>query len=187
RFAQCGPRVGADGQVADTLGGVFVDDRGFVAAIDLFYSVQGNQRRPSALELVGGQVHPGKRAEGAVVDDIRIGDRQYDTIVRHAGSLEHVLEIDHPRLGVHAVISGDAHSKTRAQICREQLVEAAEELVGHVAAWRLFVLNVVGQADIQQVEAHVPVHGQANLHGVVAQVPIVDTRIGPAHEPAHVG
>ncbi len=91
-LADGGAGVGGDRQVADAVGWVLVDEGGLVR-VDLLDAVEGCQRVARALEIVPGNVHPGEGAEGAVVKDVRVGDRQDDVLLVDAGGLQDVLEV----------------------------------------------------------------------------------------------
>ena len=85
------------------------------------------------------------------------------------------------------MVGGDADQKSFANVLGEQLVEATEEAVGHLAARRLLVLDVVGQADVEQVEPDPTMHRQADLHRIVTEVPVINPWMRPSNQPLHVG
>ena len=129
-----------------------------------------------------------------MVDDVGVGDRQDDVVLVNTGGGQHVFQVvDAGRavgvvLVVHPVVGDHADDVAEVEVVAEQLVEAAEEAVGHRAAGRLGVLDEVGRRQVEQVERpDGAADGQTDLQRVVAHVPLIRSRVRPADECDHVG
>ena len=57
-------------------------------------------------------------------------------------------------------------TKPLGQISPSSASKRCEEAVRQLSAWRLLVLDVVGQGDVQQVQSDLAVNGEADLHRV---------------------
>ena len=107
---------------------------------------------------IAGQVDGGVGAQGAVVHDVRIGDRQDDA--RAGGAqppIQHVLQVDHvrariePGLGVHAVIGGERDGAAQGIELAQVAVHHAVEGIGLLGARGVLVLHVVGGREVHDI------------------------------------
>ena len=57
-----------------------------------------------------------------------------------------------------------------------------QQAICHLTARRLLVLHVVGQTDVDKIQSDAAVDGQCQLHGIRAEIPVVDARIRSADE-----
>ena len=104
------------------------------------------------------QVSGGKRAQRAVVHDIRIGNGQNHP--RHPQpqpAVEHILQINDVGLAVgavfvvHAVVGGQRHGTTHFFQCGEVWIHHLVKGVGGRCTWRRLVLHVIRGRQIHQV------------------------------------
>ena len=137
--ADHGQPLGDDDEVAHAVGRQLEARAGLVARqhdVDAGSAGNARARRPR-VGVRRRQVDRRERAQRAVVDDVRIGDRQDHARARRAvRRVEHVLQEDDVRpaegvgLRVHAVIGGDDDGRAQRVELREIAVHHRVELVG---------------------------------------------------------
>jgi len=130
-------------------------------AVDGVYTVDVRQLHFQSINIgIIGQVDGGIGTECAVMNDVRIRDRQYDPGDAFAQRLvESILEIDHIRcaglivLGIHAVIGGESND-------RSQLVESGPVVIHHGvericarATGRMLVLHKVSCRQVHDIRS----------------------------------
>ncbi len=104
------------------------------------------------------EVHHRAGAERAVVQDVRIGDRQDDArFARAQPAIQYILQKDHARpsirigLGAHAVIGGHHERRAQSIDLGQRPVDREVEPIGLNGPRRVLVLHVVAGREIHQI------------------------------------
>ena len=147
-----------------------------------------------------GQIHGGKGAQRPVVHHVGVGNGQ-----DHAGlstgrflpglgaqpAVKPVLQVDHLRravhghFGVHAMVGGNGNHAAQLLQLRQVAVHHGVKTVGPRSARRVFVLHVVGGAEVHQVRAAGFHQRHTGGKYKLGQVGAVDTGQGLAYQTQH--
>src|SRR5262245_54175716 len=135
---------------------------------------------PANLALV--HIHGGKRAQSAMVDDVRVRDRKYDPRPDSLAS-EYALEEAHVRgavglyLCLHAVVGRDPENHTLLIELSDEYIQPRIESIRLRAPGRILVLDVVRGREVELIEAPLVEQPDSQFEAIGACLRVVNAWI----------
>src|SRR2546428_6790658 len=125
----------------------------------------------------------GKRAKGAVMHDIGVGNRENDPyLISSAPVAEKLAQINDLWLPqrvifvVHAVVCSDAYNGSACVKYAKVLVKTLMKAVGFCCARRVFMLNIVSQGEVHQRWLIALEHAESGFQDKFTQLTRIDFR-----------